>query len=167
MYEESLRMPFLVRYPQAIRPGSVTDAMTLNIDFPATFLDYAGVAVPEEMQGNSLQPIFAEKPPEDWRTAMYYRYWMHLDNIHNVYSHYGIRTDRYKLIYYYAEALGTSGSKEESRPPEWELFDLASDPYEINNVYSNPENASLIATLKAQLHALQAAVLDEPVKEIG
>ncbi len=167
MYEESLRMPFLVRYPQAIRPGSVTDAMTLNIDFPATFLDYAGVAVPEEMQGNSLQPIFAEKPPEDWRTAMYYRYWMHLDNIHNVYSHYGIRTDRYKLIYYYAEALGTSGSKEESRPPEWELFDLASDPYEINNVYSNPENASLIVTLKAQLHVLQAAALDEPVKEIG
>jgi len=62
---------------------------------------------------------------------------MHLDKWHNVYSHYGVRTHRYKLIYYYAQALGTSGSKEETRPPEWELFDLKNDPYEIKNLYTN------------------------------
>jgi arylsulfatase A-like enzyme len=166
MYEESLRMPFVVRYPRAIKPGSVTEAMTLNIDFPSTFLDYAGVAIPKEMQGHSLRPIFEGSKPDDWRTSMYYRYWMHLDEHHNVYSHYGIRTNRYKLIYYYAEALGTSGSIEEKRPPEWELFDLDKDPHEMNNVYSDPAYAELIPALKAEMHTLQRAVLDEPVEEI-
>ncbi|TMV45258.1 sulfatase [Paenibacillus mesophilus] len=166
MYEESLRMPFVVRYPRAIRPGSATGAMTLNIDFPSTFLDYAGVAVPKEMQGHSLRPIFEGNKPDDWRTSMYYRYWMHLDEHHNVYSHYGIRTNRYKLIYYYAEALGTSGSMEEKRPPEWELFDLDNDPHEMNNVYSDPAYAELVPALKAEMHTLQRAVLDEPVEEI-
>lgn len=166
MYEESLRMPFVVRYPRAIKPGSVTEAMTLNIDFPSTFLDYAGVAISKEMQGHSLRPIFEGSKPDDWRTSMYYRYWMHLDEHHNVYSHYGIRTNRYKLIYYYAEALGTSGSIEEKRPPEWELFDLDKDPHEMNNVYSDPAYAELIPALKAEMHTLQRAVLDEPVEEI-
>ncbi|CAG7608923.1 N-acetylglucosamine-6-O-sulfatase [Paenibacillus solanacearum] len=166
MYEESLRMPFVVRYPRVIKPGSVTEAMTLNIDFPSTFLDYAGVAIPKEMQGHSLRPVFEGMKPDDWRTSMYYRYWMHLDEHHNVYSHYGIRTDRYKLIYYYAEALGTSGSMEEKRPPEWELFDLDKDPHELNNVYSDSAYAEIVPALKAEMHALQRAVLDEPVEEI-
>jgi arylsulfatase A-like enzyme len=167
MYEESLRMPFVVRFPRAIKPGSVTDAMTLNVDFPSTFLDYAGVTIPEEMQGHSLRPIFGGKAPEDWRTSMYYRYWMHLDQHHNVYSHYGLRTDRYKLIYYYAEALGTSGSIDENRPPEWELFDLEKDPYELNNVYADHAYADIIPQLKAELRKQQLAVLDEPVNEIS
>lgn len=167
MYEESLRMPFIVRFPRVIKPGSRTEAMTLNVDFPSTFLDYAGVAIPEEMQGVSLRPIFEGTTPEGWRTSMYYRYWMHLDEHHNVYSHYGIRTHRHKLIYYYAEALGTSGSIEEKRPPEWELFDLEKDPYELRNVYSDPAYADTAAALKRELHDLQRAVLDEPVEEIG
>jgi arylsulfatase A-like enzyme len=167
MYEESLRMPFIVRYPQEIKPGSRSDAMALNIDFPVTFLEYAGVKIPDDMQGRSLRLIWNGTVPENWRTSMYYRYWMHLDEYHNVYSHYGVRTDRYKLIYYYAEALGTSGSVDENRPPEWELFDLREDPYEINNVYGRPEYAEIIRELKHELHRLQAAVLDEPVHEIG
>lgn len=167
MYEESLRMPFTIRYPRAIKAGSRTDAMVLNVDFPSTFLDYAGIAIPEDMQGHSLRSIFNGETPKDWRTSMYYRYWMHLDEHHNVYSHYGIRTDRYKLIYYYAEALGTSGSIEEDRSPEWELFDLERDPYEMNNVYSNPEYADIVNRLKVDLRSLQLAVLDEPVEEVG
>lgn len=167
MYEESLRMPFVVRYPRAIRPGSVTEAMALNVDFPVTFLDYAGVPVPGEMQGRSLRPVWSGSAPEDWRTSMYYRYWMHLDEHHHVYSHYGIRTHRYKLIYYYAQALGTSGSIDEDRPPEWELFDLEKDPHELCSVYSDPAYAELIPSLKAELRSLQLAVLDEPVEEIA
>ncbi|MEF2248007.1 sulfatase family protein [Paenibacillus sp. IITD108] len=166
MYEESLRMPFIVRYPRAIKAGSRTDAMALNVDFPATFLDYAGVPVPEEMQGYSLRSIWEGQTPEGWRTSMYYRYWMHLDEHHNVYSHYGIRTERYKLIYYYGEALGTSGSIDENRPPEWELYDLEKDPYELNNVYHNEEYADITRELKQELHRLQKEVLDEPVEEI-
>jgi arylsulfatase A-like enzyme len=167
MYEESLRMPFIVRYPREIKPGLQTEAMALNIDFPATFLDYAGVPIPDEMQGRSLRPIWNGELPEDWRTSMYYRYWMHLDEHHNVYSHYGIRTHRYKLIYYYAEALGTAGSIDDPRPPEWELFDLKNDPYELSNVYADPSYSELVTSLKAEMHRLQQQVLDEPVKEVG
>ncbi|MDQ6422956.1 sulfatase [Paenibacillus sp. LHD-117] len=167
MYEESLRMPFIVRYPREIRAGSRTDAMTLNIDFPATFLDYAGIPIPDEMQGSSLRPIWEDAgTPDNWRTSMYYRYWMHLDEHHNVYSHYGIRTERYKLIYYYGEALGTSGSIEENRSPEWELFDLELDPYELKNVYGYDSYADVAKSLKQELRKLQLAVLDEPVEEI-
>ncbi|WP_246066845.1 sulfatase family protein [Paenibacillus koleovorans] len=168
MYEESLRMPFIVRFPRAIRPGSVTDKMALNVDFPVTFLDYAGVEIPEAMQGVSLRTIWeGGEPAEGWRTSMYYRYWMHLDDWHNVYSHYGVRTERYKLIYYYAEALGTLGSKEEKRTPEWELFDLQEDRYEMHNRYGDPAYAAVTAELKQELRRLQLAVLDEPVEEVG
>lgn len=166
MYEESLRMPFVMRFPREIKAGSRTSAMTLNVDFPSTFLDYAGVSAPADMQGRSLRPIVRGEVPADWRTSMYYRYWMHLDMPHNVYSHYGIRTLRYKLIYYYAEALGTSGSRNENRPPEWELFDLETDPYELNNVYKHPDYADIVQSLKTELRELQLAVLDEPVDEI-
>ncbi|RKN73037.1 DUF4976 domain-containing protein [Paenibacillus ginsengarvi] len=166
MYEESLRMPFIVRYPREIRAGSVTDAMALNVDFAQTFLEYAGIPAPADMQGHSLRPIWNGVVPEGWRTSMYYRYWMHLDEHHRVYSHYGIRTHRYKLIYYYAEALGTILSKDESRPPEWELFDLEHDHCELRNVYADPAYAEVREQLKAELAQLQRDVLDEPVKQI-
>lgn len=167
MYEESLRMPFIVRYPRAIAPGSVTEAMALNVDFAQTFLDYAQIEAPADMQGHSLRPIWEGETPADWRTSMYYRYWMHLDEHHNVYSHYGIRTHRYKLIYYYAQALGTPGSVDENRPPEWELFDLEQDPCEMRNVYGEPGYEAVVSELKAELHRLQAEVLDTPVEEVS
>lgn len=162
MYEESLRMPLLIQYPKEIRAGGVNKDMVLNVDFAATFLDAAGAAVPAEMQGRSFRPIWKGETPDDWRTSMYYRYWMHLDKEHSVYSHYGIRTHEYKLIYYYADALGTTGSLDERRPPEWELFDLKNDPYEMNNVYHDTAYAGVIDSLKRELAALQLAVEDEP-----
>ncbi len=160
MYEESLRMPFIVRYPRAIQPGTVTKDFALNVDFAETFLDYAGIEVPEEMQGTSLRPVMEGNTPDDWQTSMYYRYWEHLSSEHKVGAHYGVRTTRYKLIYYYGEALGASDAVDESRTPEWELFDLEKDPYEMNNVYSDPSYSETVVTLKTELYRLKEAVAD-------
>ncbi|MGZ9586798.1 sulfatase family protein [Paenibacillus marinisediminis] len=161
MYEESLRMPLLIRYPSEIKPGSVNKDIVLNTDFAPTFLDYARLPVHERMQGESVRPLLNGVTPEGWRTSMYYRYWMHLDADHEVYSHYGIRTHDYKLIYYYAEALGTTDSRDESLPPEWELFDLREDPYELNNIYGNPAYEERTAALKKELEQLMIEVEDE------
>ncbi|RAP76865.1 sulfatase [Paenibacillus montanisoli] len=163
MYEESLRMPFLIRYPRAIEAGTVSDTMILNVDFAPTFLDYAGHPIPETMQGHSIREVLGGAAPADWRTSMYYRYWMHLDGCHEVYSHYGIRTQQYKLIYYYAQALGTTDSRDESKPPEWEMFDLAKDPYELNNVYSLPEYEQTVKALTREMEQLMSDVGDEPL----
>lgn len=165
MYEESLRMPFVIRYPREIKPNSVQKAMALNVDFAPTFLDYAGVPMPDSFQGYSLRPLNNGTVPEGWRTSMYYRYWMHLAD-HGVYAHYGVRTDRYKLIYYYAEALGATGAIDDPKPPEWELFDLQNDPYELRNVYADPAYAGIVKELKDELHRLQREVKDTPVEEI-
>jgi arylsulfatase A-like enzyme len=160
MYEESLRMPFIVRYPRAIGAGSSTHAMALNIDFAETWLDYAGVPIPDDMQGASMRPILEGEPPDDWRTSMYYRYWMHLSH-HYVPAHYGIRTHQHKLIYYYGEALGTSGSVNEPKEPEWELFDLEKDPNEMCSVYDDPAYADVVKELTAELYRLKEEALDD------
>ncbi|MEF3304429.1 sulfatase family protein [Paenibacillus sp. GYB003] len=160
MYEESLRMPFVIRYPREIAPGSVSKRMVLNVDFAPMFLDYAGIAVPESMQGVSFRPILRGEHPAGWRTSMYYRYWMHLSE-HKVYAHYGVRTEQYKLIYYYADALGTAGSEDIPMPPEWELFDLKKDPYEMINVYDDPDYARVAELLEQELYRLQDEVKDE------
>ena len=152
MYEESLRMPFLVRYPREVRDGSVCTDMALNVDVAPTLLDLADVAIPDEMQGVSLRPLLQEQTPPDWRTAMYYRYWMHEDPDHNVQAHYGIRNDRYKLIRYDGEGEG----------PEWELFDLVEDPFEVHSVYDDPAYATLVEQLTDRLWRMQAEVGDTP-----
>jgi arylsulfatase A-like enzyme len=159
MYEESLRMPFILRYPREVVAGTVSDDIVLNVDFPSLFLDLAGVPIPGAFQGRSFRPILRGETPSDWRQAMYYRYWMHKAH-HNVYAHYGIRTRRFKLIYYYADALGQQGAIDETYEPEWELFDLQSDPYELNSVYDAPEYAPLVGELKDELHRLQEEVGD-------
>lgn len=164
MYEESLRMPFIIRYPREIEPGTVNKNMILNVDFPPTFLDYAGIEMPEQMQGTSFRPLLNGEVPEGWQTSMYYRYWMHLAH-HNVYAHYGVRTLRYKLIYYYADALGQPGAIDDPKEPEWELFDLEKDPYELNNVYSDPAYADVVKELKDELHHLQRRVGDKPYEK--
>lgn len=163
MYEESLRMPFVIRYPRAIQPGGVCDRMILNVDFAPTFLHYAGLPIPEDMQGTSIDPLLEGRTPQGWRTSMYYRYWMHCDQIHNVYSHYGLRTERYKLIYYYGEAFELKGSQDIPKEPEWELFDLQRDPHELNNVYHDPNYEGTVKSLTDELHRLQADLKDEPV----
>ena len=160
MYEESLRMPFVMRYPREISPGAANDDIILNVDFAQTFLDYAGVEAPQEMQGRSFRSVCRGETPSDWRDAMYYRYWMH--GGHNVYAHYGIRTKQHKLIYYYADPLDQPGTMGEPRPPEWELFDLVSDAHEMKNLIHDPASADLVAELKDELHRIQAEVGDEP-----
>jgi len=160
MYEESLRMPFILRYPKEVQPGSVNDDTLLNVDFASLFLDLAGVQIPSDFQGRSFREILKGDTPPDWRKAMYYRYWMHKSH-HNVYAHYGIRTETHKLIYYYSDALGQAGTIDETYEPEWELFDLRKDPHELNNVYSDPAYAATVETLKDEMHRLQEEVGDE------
>lgn len=160
MYEESLRMPFVVRYPQEIEPGRVDDHMVLNVDFAPTFLDYADLRVPEAIQGRSFRPLLAGEAPDDWRTSIYYRYWMHLGH-HGVYAHYGVRTERYKLIYYYAQALGCPDAIDDPKAPEWELFDLAEDPLEMYNFYHDPGHQDIVQDLKGELTRLREEVQDD------
>lgn len=146
MYEESLRMPFLIRFPGRIKPGSVSDAIALNVDFAPTFLDYAGVPVPKEVQGRSLVPVLAGQTPADWRKEMYYRYY-HYPADHRVQPHYGVRTERHKLIYF-------------NKVDAWELFDLKTDPHELRNLYADPAQAGLVQSLKATLTRLRAELND-------
>lgn len=160
MYEESLRMPFIVRYPRGIKPGSVSEDIALNVDFAETFLDYAGVSIPQDMQGRSLRPLLEGETPGDWRKSMYYRYWMHRPHF-DVAAHFGVRTDRYKLIYYYGLPLGAAGALDEPTPPEWELFDLQKDPAEMKNVYDDPAYTDVVNELKAKLRRLREELEDD------
>jgi arylsulfatase A-like enzyme len=163
MYEESLRMPFIISYPKEIEPGSVNTDIMLNVDFAPTFLDYAGVDVPDTFQGRSFRPLLNGTTPDDWQTSMYYRYWMHADNPHNVCAHYGVRTLTHKLIYYYGEPCGQKGANEDPREKEWELFDLRKDPCELVSVYDDPACADTVRELTAELDRLQAKLGDEPM----
>jgi len=146
MYEESIRMPFLVRYPPAIKPGSVNDAMILNVDFAPTFLEFAGVRAPAEVQGRSLQPLLTGKTPDDWRKSWYYRYY-HYPADHRVQPHYGLRTERYKLIYF-------------NRIDQWEFFDLQTDPHELKNIFHEPQQANTVAGLKSEMTRLRKELDD-------
>ena len=162
MYDESLRMPLLVRYPREVAPGSTSDALALNLDFAPSFCELAGVPVPDYMQGRSLRPILRGEKPVDWRTSMYYRYWMHLDSIHRVQAHYGVRTARYKLVRYPGEGAGVPGASAERREPAWELFDLAADPFELRSVHADPAYAGIRSDLTEELARLQREFGDDP-----
>ncbi len=161
MYEESLQMPFLIRYPKEIEAGTVSKAILTNVDFAPTLLDFAGLPIPTEMQGTSARSVLRGKTPPDWQQSVYYRYWMHKSG-HNVQSHYGVRTADFKLIYYYGKGLGFPGTSDEETEPEWELFDLKKDPNELNNVYNNPAYADTVAELTAELNRLQTHFGDKP-----
>lgn len=165
MYEESLKMPFLVKYPKMIKPGQVINDIATNVDFAPTFCEWAGIDIPEYMQGYSFVPLVSGGAPKDWQQSMYYRYWMHLSH-HYVSAHYGVRTLQYKLIYYYGKALGQPETIDEDKQPEWELFDLKADPFEMNNVYHDKAYAKIREELKDELHRLQKKVGDKPEIEI-
>jgi hypothetical protein len=141
MYEESLRMPLLVRWPGVIKPGSENRDLVQNLDFAETFLDLAGVPVPGDMQGRSLVPLFEGQTPDDWRRSVYYQYY-EFPGWHDVERHYGVRTDRHKLVHYYLI-------------DEWELFDLEKDPDELRSVYDDPAYAPVVSELKAELQRLR------------
>jgi arylsulfatase A-like enzyme len=162
MYEESLRMPLLIRYPREAAAGTNCAEMVLNVDFAKTFLECADVPPVPTMQGRSILPLLRGERPEDWRTSMYYRYWMHGDDIHNVRAHYGVRTHGHKLICYYGDGYGLAGNSEQRFEPEWELFDLERDPMELNNVFDDPAYAQTRAELEAELVRVQRAAGDEP-----
>jgi len=147
MYEESIRMPFLVRWPARIKPGTRSDAIALNIDFAPTFLEAAGVPASSEMQGRSLLPILGGRTPSGWRTSMYYRYY-HDPGDHNTRAHYGVRTRTHKLIYFWTK-------------DQWELFDLVKDPHELHNLYGQPGHEKLITRLKDELARLKREARDD------
>jgi arylsulfatase A-like enzyme len=147
MYEESLRMPFLVRWPAGIRPGGVSDAIGINCDFAPTFLDLAGQPAPKDMQGRSFLPIWKGKKPQNWRSSMYYRYY-HDPGDHNTRAHYGVRTATHKLIYFW-------------KKDQWECYDLVADPQEMHNIYSDPKAQKLVASLKQELYRLKKQLKDD------
>ncbi len=149
MYEESLRMPFLVRYPKEIKAGSRSDAIVTNLDFAPTLLDYAGVPKSAGMQGTSFRQVLAGNTPEDWDNAMYYHFHEYPDGYHMAARHYGIRDERYKLIHYYFPT------------DEWEFFDLEKDPNELRSVYSLPEYADRVKDMKTQLKAMRVKYKDD------
>jgi arylsulfatase A-like enzyme len=147
MYEESIRMPVLVRWPAEIRPGTRSDAIALNIDFAPTFLDVAGLPPSAQMQGRSLRSVLRGRTPVDWRTSMYYRYY-HDPGDHNTRAHYGVRTRTHKLIYFW-------------KKDQWELLDLVNDPYELHNLYGEPGLEAITASLKAELARLKREARDD------
>jgi len=142
MYEESLRMPLLVRWPGTVAAGAENNDLVQNLDFAATFLDIAGVKVPGDLQGRSLLPLLEGRSPSDWRDSIYYHYY-EFPAWHDVRRHYGVRTQRHKLIHFYD--IG-----------EWELFDLERDPDELRSLYDDPAYAPVVEELKAELQRLRA-----------
>ncbi len=150
MYEPGLRVPLLARGP-GITPAITPDAFVANIDLAPTFLDLAGLPIPDSMQGRSFKPLLAGEQPADWRTSVYYRYY-HDPGHHNTRAHYGVRTATHKLIHYWTKDA-------------WELFDLRSDPTEQHNLLSDraadPEVAATFTALKAEIERLQAHYEDD------
>jgi N-acetylglucosamine-6-sulfatase len=131
-----------------------------NVDFAPTILDYAGVDVPDRMQGHSVRETLTGDSSAESRDAVYYRYWMHRSH-HDVPAHYGIRTDRHKLIFFYGLPLDASGAGDDPSQPGWELYDLKRDPHELNNVYDDPAYADVRAELKDRLAERKEALGDE------
>lgn len=166
MYEPSIRIPLVARYPRLGITGNVTNAMVMNIDYAPTILDFAGVPIPTEMQGRSLRPLMEGKTPEDWRESIYYAYYENSWELHGkgeeamaepykyftphrIGPHRGVRTDRYKLIEYYSEG------------DYRELFDLQEDPNELRNVYEEPAYADIMTALEEELRHLREVYQDK------
>jgi arylsulfatase A-like enzyme len=147
MYEESLKMPLIVKWPGVTEAGAVNEALVQNLDYAETFLEIAGAAIPGDMQGSSLAPLLKGETPNDWRDAIYYHYHEY-PSVHMVARHYGIRTNRYKLIRFY-------------QFDEWEFYDLREDPEELTNQYGNADYADTIAELKVQLEELRKHYEDD------
>ncbi|REK11185.1 MAG: DUF4976 domain-containing protein [Planctomycetota bacterium] len=143
IFEESLRTPLLVRWPGVTEPGSTSDALVSNVDFAETFLDVAGIDVPDAMQGRSLVPLLEGNKPDDWRDSFYYHYYEY-PRPHHVRPHYGVVTDRYKLVHFYGPDCDY-----------WELFDLKNDPHELKSVYDDPSYADTRERLTAEVQRLR------------
>jgi arylsulfatase A-like enzyme len=147
MYEASVRMPFLVRWPGVAKAGLVQEAMAINPDFAPTFMEIAGLNTPQDMQGRSLVPLLKGESPAGWRTSYYYRYY-HDPGDHNTRAHYGVRTTTHKLICFW-------------KKDQWEFYDLTKDPDELHNLYNDPAQQESIAKLKLELYRLKNELKDD------
>lgn len=142
MYKESFRMPLLMRYPNGMSKGRTVTELVQNLDFAPTFLELAGIPIPEDMQGLSLIPLFGQSPPSEFRKSIYYHYY-EFPAEHMVKRHYGIQDKQYKLIHFYNDI------------DAWELYDLLTDPDEVHNLINEPDYADLIGHMKIELKQLQ------------
>ncbi len=141
MYEESFSMPLIMQLPGVIGEHLQIDLLTQNIDFAPTFLDIAGLSIPEIMQGRSFLPLLEGKQVDDWRNSLYYHYYEY-PGFHSVKAHHGIRDHQHKLIYFPEDG-------------HWELFDLHQDPMEMNNIYEHTKDEELVLNLKSEMRRLQ------------
>jgi arylsulfatase A-like enzyme len=157
IYEESIQMPFLVRYPKAKSAGKTSDELFLNLDIAPTLLDFAGVSAPKTMQGQSFKSVLVDPEQAKGRDAIYYRYWLHMAH-HTIPAHYGIRTKTHKLAFFYGLPLDANGAMPAATPPYWELYDLKNDPKEMNNLYPNKDSAQLKSELKQALIHLKTHI---------
>jgi len=144
IYEESLTTPLLVRWPGVTQPGTRQGSLVSILDLPETFLEAAGVAIPDDMQGRSLLPLLRGQAPDNWRSSFYYHYYEY-PGAHSVRKHYGVVTDRYKLFHFYEPEMNY-----------WTLIDRQSDPHELTNVYGQPDYAAVQRELAAELARLRA-----------
>ena len=152
MYEESFRTPLVMKLPNKINKGKI-EKLVQNIDYAPTFLDLAGIAVPDDVHGKSLVPLITGKKTKDWRKSVYYHYYEY-PGPHDVKRHYGIRTDRYKLIHFYNDI------------DQWELYDLKLDPNEVTNLYGRKGYEDLTKSLFDQLVKTQALYKDNTVVDM-
>ncbi|ABG39323.1 sulfatase [Paraglaciecola sp. T6c] len=170
IFDESIRMPLIVKHPDASETGIQSDLLINNTDFAPFILDLANISTPKYMHGKSFKTALFSQPPEQWRTASYYRYWTHRA-YHDVPAHFGVRSKEYKLVFYYGTNhmdspypfydkawLNKTGRSNNTidTPVAWELYDLKNDPSEQNNVYYDPRYSSVIASLKSELQEQRA-----------
>ncbi|MEO6284470.1 MAG: sulfatase [Dyadobacter sp.] len=155
IYEESLKTPFVIRYPGVIKPGTRVNDLILNIDWAPTVLNIAGAKIPADIQGKSFLPLLkpAATAQIPWRKEAYYHYY-EFPEPHHVFPHFGLRTSRYKLAYFYGGA------------DSWELYDLEKDPTEVSNVYGQPGTEKLTADLKGKLKTLMGLYKDDEALKI-
>ncbi|ROW02511.1 hypothetical protein VMCG_06003 [Cytospora schulzeri] len=154
MYEESFQMPFLIRYPPEIKPGTVCDDIVQNVDFAPLFLDFARLKVPNYMQGTSFRPLLRSETPKDWQQVAFHHY-VDRDWIHNTRPHYGIRDQRFKLIFWFR----LDGPEDQ----EWELFDCDEDRLELFNVYADPKFVDVVTRMTILLEKKMAQIGVEPI----
>lgn len=152
MYEESLMMPFICKWPGVAKAGSTNDDMIQNLDYAETFLEMAGTPIPSDMQGKSLVPLLKGETPSDWRKTLYYHYYEY-PSVHMVPRHNGVRGERYKLMHFY-------------QFDEWEFYDLETDPDELTNQFNNPEYADEVAKMKTELERLVGVYDDTSDMEV-
>jgi arylsulfatase A-like enzyme len=149
MYEESFSTPFVIRYPGHISPGTQVNAMVINTDYAPTLLSYAGISAPAEMQGMNFRPFLENGNANvPWRDALYYHYYEYPLS-HKVAKHFGIRTERYKLIHFYDPVKS------------WELYDLKNDKTEMNNLYDDPRYKKILNKMKKQLERVAQQYKDD------